>query len=50
MVVTSCGFNGIPLSSITELRSQIVKLKVGDPAVLEIDRHGLIQYVAFEMD
>jgi serine protease Do len=43
-------FNGRPLSSIAELRSQIVKLKVGDTAVLEIERHGVIQYVAFEMD
>lgn len=43
-------FNGRPLSSIAELRSQIVKLKVGDPAILEIERHGVIQYVAFEMD
>jgi serine protease Do len=42
--------DGAPLQSISQLRAIVPKLKPGDPVVLQIERKGKLQYLAFEMD
>jgi serine protease Do len=42
--------NRIPLQSISQLQATIRGLKSGDPVVLQVERGGKLQYLAFEMD
>jgi serine protease Do len=42
--------NKQPVTSIDQLRAAMSKLKVGDSAVLQIERDGKLQYLAFEVD
>ena len=42
--------NRFPIESLQQLRSAVAKLKTGDPVVLQIERQGQLQYVAFEME
>ena len=42
--------DGTPLQSISQLRAIVPKLKPGDPVVLQIERKGKLQYLAFEME
>jgi serine protease Do len=39
-----------PLQSTTQLQTMVRNLKSGDPVVLQIERNGKLQYLAFEMD
>lgn len=43
-------FNGQSLSTVGELRKNLKKLKPGDAAVLEVERQGVVRFVAFEME
>jgi serine protease Do len=43
-------FNGQALSTVGELRKNLKKLKLGDVAVLEVERQGVVRFVAFEME
>jgi len=42
--------NRTPVDSIEQLKSAVAKLKAGDAAVLQIERLGQFQYLAFEME
>ena len=42
--------DGAPLQSISQLRAIVPKLGQGDPVVLQIERKGRLQYLAFEME
>jgi len=42
--------NTTPIDSAQTLRSEVAKLKAGDPVVLQIERDGELMYVSFEMD
>jgi serine protease Do len=42
--------NKIRLSSTNDLRAELDRFKTGDPVVLEIERQGRYQFVAFEME
>jgi serine protease Do len=42
--------NRAPLQSVSQLQATVRQLKSGDPVVLQIERGGQLQYVAFEMD
>jgi serine protease Do len=42
--------NCTPLQSSSQLQALIRNFKSGDPAVLQIERDGKLQYLAFEMD
>ena len=44
------GVNGSQLSNTQQLRLTLSGLKPGDPVVLEVERQGVLQYVAFEME
>ena len=44
------GVNRTAIESVEELRSAIEKLKPGDPVVLQIERGGKLQYLAFDME
>jgi S1-C subfamily serine protease len=39
-----------PLHSVSQLQATLDKLKAGDPVVLQIERDGKRQYIAFEME
>jgi serine protease Do len=39
-----------PLQSISQFQSRVRDLKSGDPVVLQIERSGTLQYLAFEME
>ena len=39
-----------PLQSISQLQAIVRNLKSGDPVVLQVERKGKLQYVAFEME
>ncbi len=39
-----------PLQSAAELQTIVRQLKPGDPVVLQVERNGRLQYLAFEMD
>jgi S1-C subfamily serine protease len=38
------------MKSVEQLRSALHQLKPGDPVVLQIERQGKLQYVAFDME
>jgi len=38
------------LQSTSQLQAMVRNLKSGDPVVLQIERKGQMQYLAFEMD
>jgi S1-C subfamily serine protease len=40
----------IPLHSVSQLQEMLGTIKSGDPVVLQIERGGKFQYLAFEMD
>lgn len=42
--------NRTPIQSVEQLKSAVAKLKAGDAAVLQIERLGQFQYLAFEME
>ncbi|MGB6198740.1 MAG: trypsin-like peptidase domain-containing protein [Candidatus Acidiferrales bacterium] len=42
--------NGKPILTLTDLRSGLRALPSGTPTVLQIERGGVLMYVAFEMD
>ncbi|HVN76013.1 MAG TPA: trypsin-like peptidase domain-containing protein [Thermoanaerobaculaceae bacterium] len=42
--------NWTPVHSLAELRKAVHGLKDGDPVVVQIERQGLLKYVAFEID
>jgi S1-C subfamily serine protease len=42
--------NRLPIGSVEQLKSAVAKLKSGDAAVLQIERLGRLQYLAFEME
>jgi len=39
-----------PLQSILQLQAMVRNLKSGDPVVLQVERKGKLQYLAFEME
>jgi S1-C subfamily serine protease len=42
--------NGTILTSASHLRSELNRLKLRDPVVLEIERQGTLQFVSFDME
>jgi serine protease Do len=42
--------NRTPVKSVDQLKSAVAQLKPGDSAVLQIERRGRFQYLAFEME
>jgi len=42
--------NGVTIISLDTLTAGIKQLKPGDPVVLQIERDGRLQYLAFEME
>jgi len=42
--------NGVQVASVKELRSQLLHFKTGDAVVLRVERQGLYQFIAFEME
>ena len=42
--------NGKPIDTVDGLRSELSHYKVGDPIALEVERQGVMQFVAFEME
>jgi S1-C subfamily serine protease len=42
--------NGVLIISLDALTAGIKQLKPGDPVVLQIERDGRLQYLAFEME
>jgi serine protease Do len=42
--------NGARLTSATQFRSELERFKAGDAVVLEVERQGRFQFVAFEME
>jgi len=42
--------NRTPLGSVSDLQAAVRNLKSGDPVVLQVERGGRLQYLAFEMD
>jgi len=44
------GLNGVTIISLETLSAGIKQLKPGDPVVLQIERDGQLQYLAFEME
>ena len=44
------GLNGVTIISLETLSARIKQLKPGDPVVLQIERDGQLQYLAFEME
>jgi S1-C subfamily serine protease len=43
-------FDRAPLQSTSQLQAMVRNLRSGDPVVLQIERKGKLQYLAFEMD
>ena len=39
-----------PLKTVSQLQAIVRALNPGDPVVLQVERHGKLQYLAFEMD
>src|SRR5216684_5025438 len=39
-----------PLQTVSQLQAIVRELKPGDPIVLQVERNGKLQYLAFEMD
>ena len=44
------GLNGVPVVSVDFLRSKLGSMKPGTPVVLQIERDGVLMYVAFPID
>jgi S1-C subfamily serine protease len=42
--------NRTPLQSVSQLQATVRQLKSGDAVVLQVERGGKLQYLAFEMD
>jgi S1-C subfamily serine protease len=42
--------NGVSVSNLQELRTALDGLKPQSPVVLQIEREGLLTFVAFELD
>jgi S1-C subfamily serine protease len=42
--------NGIPVSSLQELRTALDGLKPRSPVVLQVEREGLLTFVTFEIE
>jgi len=42
--------NGMPITSVKQLRSLIDAFKLGDAIALQVERKGKLMYVAFEID
>ena len=42
--------NRRPLQSVSQLQATVRQLKSGDPVVLQVERGGQLQFLAFEMD
>jgi S1-C subfamily serine protease len=42
--------NTLPVAFIDTLQSSLDGMKPGDPVVLQIERNGRFQYLAFELD
>jgi S1-C subfamily serine protease len=42
--------NGTTVESVEKLKSAVAQLKSGDAVVLQIERRGQFQYLAFEME
>lgn len=42
--------NGVPVDSVTALRSMLNQFKAGDAIALQVERKGRLTYVAFDMD
>jgi S1-C subfamily serine protease len=42
--------NGMPVSSVAELRAMLNGFKPGDAIALQVERNGKLMYVAFDMD
>ncbi len=42
--------NGVPVASLSELRRAVKDLRDGDPVVVQIERSGLLHYLAFDID
>jgi serine protease Do len=43
-------FNDTPMQHVSDLRSALAGLKAGDSVVLEVERGGVLRYVAFNME
>jgi serine protease Do len=43
-------FAHTPLQSVSQLREMLTAIKSGDPIVLQVERDGKLQYLAFEME
>jgi S1-C subfamily serine protease len=43
-------FNGQSLSTVGEVRKNLKKLKPGGAAVLEVERQGVVRFIAFEVE
>jgi S1-C subfamily serine protease len=39
-----------PLQTVSQLQTIVRALRPGDPVVLQVERNGKLQYLAFEMD
>jgi serine protease Do len=42
--------NGVLITSLSQLRTQLKDMKSGDPVVLQIEREGTLQFVGFELE
>jgi serine protease Do len=45
-----CAIAHTPLRSVAQLRATLSTFKSGDPVVLQVERDGKLQFLAFEMD
>jgi S1-C subfamily serine protease len=42
--------NGVKLSHVDDLRTELTKYKIGDAVALEVERQGAFQFVTFETE
>jgi serine protease Do len=42
--------NGEPIRGLDQLRSVLASIRVGEPVVLQVERRGQLQFMAFEME
>ena len=42
--------NHAPLQSISQFQARVHEIRPGDPVVLQVERSGNLQYLAFEME
>jgi S1-C subfamily serine protease len=45
-----CAIAHTPMQSVSQLRATLSTFKSGDPVVLQVERDGKLQFLAFEMD